>query len=57
MTIPDTDGDEVAVKVRRPGIRKAFETDLAAMDLVARIAEFHILAGYQNLSQDRSVKT
>jgi predicted unusual protein kinase regulating ubiquinone biosynthesis (AarF/ABC1/UbiB family) len=33
-------GDEVAVKVRRPGIRKAFETDLAVMDLVARIAEF-----------------
>ena len=33
-------GDEVAVKVRRPGIRKAFETDLAAMELITQAAEF-----------------
>ncbi len=33
-------GDEVAVKVRRPGIRKEFETDLAVMDLVAAFLEF-----------------
>jgi len=33
-------GDEVAVKVRRPGIRKAFETDLASMEVVTKAAEF-----------------
>jgi predicted unusual protein kinase regulating ubiquinone biosynthesis (AarF/ABC1/UbiB family) len=33
-------GDEVAIKVRRPGIRKAFETDLAAMEFITRAAEF-----------------
>ena len=33
-------GDEVAVKVRRPGIRKAFETDLAVMEFITQAAEF-----------------
>jgi predicted unusual protein kinase regulating ubiquinone biosynthesis (AarF/ABC1/UbiB family) len=33
-------GDEVAVKVRRPGIREAFVTDLAALDVFSQFLEF-----------------
>jgi ubiquinone biosynthesis protein len=33
-------GDEVAVKVRRPGIYKAFAVDLAALDRIAQFLEF-----------------
>jgi ubiquinone biosynthesis protein len=33
-------GDEVAVKVRRPGIHKAFAIDLAALDRIAQFLEF-----------------
>jgi ubiquinone biosynthesis protein len=33
-------GDEVAVKVRRPRIREAFETDLAVIDVLAQFLEF-----------------
>ena len=33
-------GDEVAVKVRRPGIRKAFATDLAALSAFGQFLEF-----------------
>jgi ubiquinone biosynthesis protein len=36
-------GDEVAVKVRRPGIHKAFAIDLAALD---RIAQFLVFTTY-----------
>jgi len=32
-------GDEVAVKVRRPGIGQLFAADLAALDLLCRVAE------------------
>lgn len=33
-------GDEVAVKVRRPGIYRSFKTDLAAINLLGQMLEF-----------------
>lgn len=33
-------GEEVAIKVRRPGIQKQFATDLAVLDMIAQFLEF-----------------
>jgi ubiquinone biosynthesis protein len=46
------DGDDVAVKVQRPGIRKIVEVDLEIMLHLATLAERHI----EELAHHRPVK-